>query len=136
MKMEDLPPNLRKQVEGIFEKDAKDALPKNLEAAKEMCDLADSPKMEKELLKLCMSDLSRWGVEFFHAPTMVKVKAGWPDLTFCFRSRFFGLELKRKNGVVSEDQKRVLANMEQHGGIVAIIRTHEQFRNIVLNTME
>lgn len=87
-------------------------------------------QMERDLQRLCELELSRRGIVYMHLSPRAREKAGWPDLTFCYRGVPFAIELKSRNGVLSEHQERLIADMggEKNGWRTAVIRSYEEFR--------
>jgi len=49
--------------------------------------------------------------------------AGCPDILLCYDSRFIGLEVKKKGGKQSEDQKTAQKFIEAAGGEYYIVRS-------------
>jgi len=53
---------------------------------------------------------------------------GWPDLLVVYKGRTILVELKRPEGVLSEDQERVHARIRSEGGEVFVWRSLQQCR--------
>ena len=89
-------------------------------------------KSEKELQNLCANYLRQLGIPFicpvFGKKTQITV--GWPDFTFPYRGRFYGVECKVGANHITPEQARCLAAIETQGGIQAVVRTFEQFVNL------
>lgn len=74
--------------------------------------------------KVCYSvtDASRfWSKDGNPRPS--KVRRGWPDLTGCYRGRFFGLEVKVPGAYPKPVQKLCHAKIRANGGFVAVVRS-------------
>ena len=85
---------------------------------------------EKELQRLCESELLRCGIEYLHLSYRAREKRGWPDLTFVSVGKPFAVELKTATGTLSQDQRQVLAAMECNGWLVRIVRAFNDFQHI------
>ena len=93
-------------------------------------------KNEKQLQNQCENYLRLHGIEFLHLSFRAREKCGMPDISFANpndNGRFYGIELKSVFGKVSEDQKRVMANLEKNGAHVAVVRSLEEFIGVVNN---
>jgi hypothetical protein len=86
-------------------------------------------RYEKDLLKLCRQELGRRGVRVVHHLShRAREHAGYPDLTFALKGVPMACELKKKDGVVSEDQEATMAAMRIDGWRVRVCRTFEEFK--------
>ena len=56
---------------------------------------------------------------------------GAPDVAFCVRGQLYGIELKSKSGVASDDQKAVHAAWRDAGAMVFVARSLETVEGIV-----
>jgi hypothetical protein len=131
LNLADLPPRMRQQAEKQLKIAREQELPIMLEAARSMCDAAEAPAKERELLKLCCNDLCRRGVPFLHLSPKAREKAGWPDLCFCVNGKFYGIELKKaRGGVVSDAQKTTLAQLAKCGAVVGVVRTFKEWQDV------
>lgn len=61
-------------------------------------------------------------------------KAGVPDIIACLNGRFIGIEVKRKDGRLSDLQKIHLDQIKNAGGIGIVARSVEEVENC-LNSM-
>jgi len=92
---------------------------------------------EKELQRLCEAELSRRGIVYLHLSFRAREKKGWPDLTFVLPTGWgkpgipWAVELKTASGVVSKEQKTMFRDMELNGWQVRVIRSFEDFRDIL-----
>jgi hypothetical protein len=86
-------------------------------------------RYEKDLLKLCRQELGRRGVRVVHHLShRAREHAGYPDLTFVLHGVPMACELKKKDGVVSEDQEDTMAAMRLDGWRVRVCRSFEEFK--------
>ena len=89
-------------------------------------------RAEKDLMRLCMAELSRRGVRVVHHLShRAREHAGYPDLTFVWRGVPMACELKTRMGVVSADQEATLAAMRLDGWRTMVCRTFDHFRRWV-----
>ena len=131
MKLDEIQnPAVRKQVEDKLKAARESELPALLEAAREMCDAADAPRLERDLLRQCCHDLSRLDVPYLHLSPKAREKAGWPDLCFAYKGRAFMIELKKAKGVVSDAQKATLAKLAKQGAVTAVVRNFSEWRTV------
>jgi len=92
---------------------------------------------EAQLQRLCEQELSRRRIAYLHLSFRAREKKGWPDLTFVLPTEWgkpgipWAVELKTASGVVSKDQKAMLRDMELNGWQVRVIRSFEDFRDIL-----
>ena len=92
---------------------------------------------EVQLQRLCEQELSRRRIAYLHLSFRAREKKGWPDLTFVLPTEWgkpgipWAVELKTASGVVSKDQKAMLRDMELNGWQVRVIRSFEDFRDIL-----
>jgi hypothetical protein len=86
---------------------------------------------EKEIQRLCEMELSRRGIVYLHLSPMAREKCGWPDLTFVVLGVPYAVELKTAAGKLSEDQIRVMREMERNGWRTHIVRSFEEFRELL-----
>ena len=82
---------------------------------------------ERDLQRMCEHELSRRGIVYIHLPPQVRMKAGWPDLTFAVKGVPCAVELKAQHGKVSDDQAAMLGAMERNGWRCQVIRSYEGF---------
>lgn len=100
-------------------------------------DAERSARLEREdedaLQEECENILAlRIGMDaFLHLSKRAREKSGWPDLVFPLRGKFVAVELKARNGVVSEDQKRVLGDLMAQGAHVHVVRRFLDFKAIL-----
>jgi hypothetical protein len=59
------------------------------------------------------------------------VVRGVSDLEYFYAGRTHFIELKSKEGIQSEDQKLFQARVEAQGGRYHIVRSYEQFRQLI-----
>lgn len=124
----------RKQAEAILKAIRDTELPAELDALKGLCDAADAPRLEKELLRDCCNEICRLGGWYLHLSPRAREKVGCPDILAMLNGKFYAVELKTRKGVVSEDQKRNLADLARNGAICAVIRDFLTFRNLIKTT--
>jgi len=58
-------------------------------------------------------------------------KLGMPDVVACLGGRFVGIECKAPKGTLSPFQKRAKEDIERSGGLYWVVRTPEQFEELV-----
>jgi len=106
--------------------------------------------LERDLQRLCEQELSRRGILWYlHLSPRAREKAGVPDLIFsvpCHSKEVcewigapcpdtwvtpWAIELKTATGRLSEAQKRTLSDMEADGWHTAVVRSYEEFREVV-----
>ena len=131
MNLESLKGAARQQAEAQLAERRKRELPALTAAMKDLCDKAESPRLEKELLRDCCNELSRRGIPYLHLSPKAREKAGWPDLTFCYRSRFYGLELKVAGGRVSSEQVGMISALRDHGAISELVWSYAEFIKVL-----
>lgn len=98
-------------------------------------------RLEKDLLKLCLWELSRRGIVCLHLSPRAREHAGWPDLTFVVPPVLahsnggggvpWAVELKAEGGRLSAEQERTLADMARNGWRTLICRSYTNFRTTV-----
>ena len=138
MKLEDLPPNMLAQAQAQLGYKPITG-PEPIES-----DDGKQSGLEKDLQRLCEQELSRRGIWYLHLSPRAREKAGVPDLIFCAPAVvectdcMFGkawapwaVELKTPAGKVSPEQRKTLADMETNGWRTAVVRSYEEFRNVV-----
>jgi len=92
---------------------------------------------EKELQQLCERELSRRGIVYLHLSFRAREKKGWPDLAFVLPTGRgkpgipWAVEAKTASGRLSNEQKAMLRAMELNGWQVRVIRSFEDFRDIL-----
>lgn len=52
--------------------------------------------------------------------TIVSTERGTPDIICCYMGRFLGIEVKRKGGVLSENQHKVKSEITRCGGVYTV----------------
>ena len=104
--------------------------------------------LERDLQRLCEQELSRRGIWWLHLSPRAREKAGVPDLLFTIwtdmelrpilgndcREQFgqgWAIELKTATGRLSAEQKTTLERMAQNGWRTAVVRSYEEFREVV-----
>ena len=92
---------------------------------------------EKELQRLCEAELSRRGIVYLHLSFRAREKKGWPDLAFVLPTVQskpgipWAVEVKTIVGRLSKEQKAMLRDMALNGWQVRVIRSFEDFRDIL-----
>lgn len=86
---------------------------------------------EKELQKLCESELNRRNIVYLHLSFRAREKIGYPDLTFVINGRPYAIELKTAIGILSDSQKNILRRMGENGWRVDVVRSFEEFRKVI-----
>ena len=92
---------------------------------------------EKDLQRLCEQELSRRRIAYLHLSFRAREKKGWPDLTFVLPTEWgkpgipWAVELKTASGKVTDEQKTMLRDMELNGWQARVIRSFEDFRDIL-----
>jgi len=92
---------------------------------------------EKELQRLCEQELSRRGIVYLHLSFRAREKKGWPDLAFVLPTVQskpgipWAVEVKTIVGRLSKEQKAMLRDMALNGWQVRVIRSFEDFRDIL-----
>lgn len=86
---------------------------------------------EKELQKLCESELNRRNIIYLHLSFRAREKCGWPDLVFCIRGKPYGIELKTTKGILSLEQINLLTRMADNGWITHVCRSFDDFLTVI-----
>jgi hypothetical protein len=86
---------------------------------------------EKELQRLCESELNRRGIVYLHLSFRAREKIGWPDLVFCIHGKSYGIELKTTNGILSLEQINLLTRMADNGWITHVCRSFNEFLTVI-----
>ena len=86
---------------------------------------------EKELQRECSNLLRLRGIWFDHSSHKVRENAGKPDLLFSLNGKPIAVELKAKNGKLSDVQKITLDKMAENGWKIFVVFELEQFRQIL-----
>ena len=107
--------------------------PENVNAAREMCDASDAPRMEKDLLKACMNELCRRGIYAVHLSPKAREKVGLPDIVFPhpIGGRFMAVELKTKTGKVRTEQIEAIEQINNCGGTALVVRSYAEFLEVL-----
>ena len=77
------------------------------------------------------------GVWYFQPVSNGMGRVGIPDFVCCFKGRFIGIETKApgKRNATTENQKRVMEEITQHGGtcivVDDVVQLHDFFENLV-----
>ena len=95
-------------------------------------DISDE-KSEKVLQEECASELRKRGIPFYRSRMDQKTSGtiGWPDFTFPYAGRFYGVECKVGNNQPSKAQNDCLDAIVAHYGIGTVVYNIEQFRNLL-----
>lgn len=81
---------------------------------------------EKQIENKIKRLLAEQGAYFFkHFGCKFSI-AGVPDIVGCFRGQFFGIEVKRADGKLSELQKIHIERIKKAGGIGLVARSVEE----------
>jgi len=86
---------------------------------------------ERELQKLCESELNRRNIVYLHLSFRAREKIGWPDLVFAIKGRPYGIELKTTKGILSTEQSNLLLRMAENGWTVDICRSFDEFLTVI-----
>lgn len=89
------------------------------EEAMDKCATREESKMHD----LIIADLKRRKIPFIHASMKRRVRdlpVGWPDFTVFAHGETALVELKALGGKLSDDQKRVIAELEHSGSKVLV----------------
>lgn len=86
---------------------------------------------EKELQRLCESELNRRGIVYLHLSFRAREKIGWPDLVFAIKGRPYGIELKTTKGKLSIAQIDMLCRMADNGWITHVVRSFDEFLTVI-----
>lgn len=76
-------------------------------------------RLSASIRKACLAR-GAFGFKVHGGPTMM---VGLPDLIFCYRGTFVGLEVKMPDGVVSKIQERRIREIRDAGGIAFVVRS-------------
>ena len=87
--------------------------------------------LERDLQKLCETDLTARGIEYLHLSHRAREKKGWPDLTFAISGRPYAVELKGPVTPISASQLDCLSRLEKNGWNCAIVRSFAEWRGIL-----
>lgn len=86
---------------------------------------------EKELQRLCESELNRRNIVYLHLSFRAREKIGWPDLVFAVHGKPYGIELKTTKGILSLEQIDLLTRMADNGWITHVCRSFEEFIKVI-----
>ena len=88
-------------------------------------------KIFENIVKIFLNDKYCWYIKFWGGSQFTK--AGIPDLLCCINGIFVAIELKSKNGKVSELQKIQIERIKKSGGIGLVIYPHDfdKFKKLV-----
>ena len=94
-------------------------------------------RTEKQFENEVKSWLKDHGAWFLKTWSNGVQRAGIPDIFCCYKGKFIALELKTKNGVVSELQKHEIKKIREAGGYAMVMRDEtedfEIFKKFYLN---
>jgi hypothetical protein len=88
-------------------------------------------KLEKELENMCENWLRLHGIFFIHLSCRARETAGIVDLNFAINGQACGVELKAKDGVLSDEQVDTMARMKSNGWRVQVVKTFEEFLRFI-----
>ncbi|MCK9433128.1 MAG: VRR-NUC domain-containing protein [Candidatus Omnitrophica bacterium] len=86
---------------------------------------------EKELQRICESELNRRNIVYLHLSFRAREKIGWPDLVFAIHGRPYAIELKTAVGKLSEVQAHTLARMKNNGWNAFVCRSFDEFLKVI-----
>lgn len=86
---------------------------------------------ENELQRKCISHAKSMGVYIINIQPDGKGLKGVPDLILCLNGKFVGVELKVGNNTLSNAQKIQRNRIEKSGGMVKIIRSMSEFKELL-----
>lgn len=105
-------------------------------------------RLQAEIFKWVWNTYPQLRRCFFHVPNggkrgkieavhmkAIGVVAGIPDLLLIYNSRIFAFEVKSQTGTLSDEQKKVHEAWKKQGVNVVIIRTFEEFKNIIMHIL-
>lgn len=89
---------------------------------------------EKELQRLCESELNRRNIVYLHLSFRAREKIGWPDLTFHLpgpNRGAYAIELKTATGKLSDAQNNMLCRMADNGWTAHVCRSFDEFLTVI-----
>lgn len=91
--------------------------------------MAEEKRFENKI-KRYLNEQGCWNVKFF---ANAYTKKGVPDILACINGFFVGIEVKAKNGIVSELQKWNISEIRKSGGIAIVLypQDFEKFKKLV-----
>lgn len=98
-----------------------------------------SKRSERETQNQIANYLRQRNIPFNHSRMDKKTTStiGWPDFTFPYRGRFYGIEVKAPDrGDVSPEQAQCLGMIQDSGGIGEVIRSLPELINILNRTAQ
>lgn len=85
-------------------------------------------KVKKEIVAYLDSLPECWHVGYH---TVGYGRRGVPDRLVCYRGRFVALEIKAPGGKATPWQERCIAEVNEAGGVAAIVSSVDHVRNII-----
>lgn len=93
--------------------------------------------IEQDLQESCNETLRALGIPFYHkerGPRTARThSAGLPDLLWWWKGKAYAVELKTKIGVVSDDQKKWLADLSAQGVYTGVCRSEDEFVGFLMS---
>ena len=71
------------------------------------------------------------GIYWCHIQAGIGSKVGDPDLVVCIDGRFVGMEVKTRTGRQSYRQTVVATQIEESGGVYAIVRSVDDVKHLI-----
>lgn len=90
-------------------------------------------RAEKDLHKLIWAELTRRGIVCIHSRMDRKstTTKGLPDFCFVHDGTPFAVEVKTVTGQLTREQKTTMDLMRKNGWCVAVVRTFDEFLNLL-----
>ena len=71
------------------------------------------------------------GIGAYTVKTISTNRSGTPDVICCLEGKFIALEVKTQKGRVSELQKHHIEQINNSGGLAAVVRSVEEVKEII-----
>lgn len=85
--------------------------------------------MESKLQKKIIERVKRAG--YYVVKTVLSNRSGVPDLLFCAKGRFYGIEIKEPGKLPSELQKYNIEQIRRAGGYADVVYSVEQIDELI-----
>ncbi len=93
--------------------------------------LSRTEEKEAQLQRDCEEYLTKIGAWWLHLRNAKRNKVGVPDLIIVYRGKIYGIELKSRGGKATKEQLINLAYLKAQGAVTGVIRSFEEFREIL-----
>lgn len=87
--------------------------------------------LESDIVRSCVKYLKSQGAFVYKSHGSPLQTKGLPDLIVCYHGQFYGIEVKRPGEDATKLQKYVLNEIEQAGGIAAVVHSVEEVKDVL-----